>query len=102
MNLPQTDDKIESTSPGQHRKNDPVDGEQGDWPCMGKLALPSSAKLQYWAESPASPPQVGGKDGPEVIRAGKLSQPLTSCSTWEFNPCSCICNRVEQALMVWV
>lgn len=29
MNLPQTDDKIESTSPGQYNKTDPVDGERG-------------------------------------------------------------------------
>lgn len=30
----------------------------------------------------------GQRPGPEVIRAGELALPLTTCSTWESGPCT--------------
>lgn len=34
-------------------------------------------------EEMPSLPEAGGRAGPEAIRVGKLSLPLTSCCTWE-------------------
>lgn len=68
---------------------------------LSQLLICHKAVWTGWIdEYPPSMPGVGGRVGPEFLRAGETFLPLISCRTWKVAPLPDLGNTVELGLKV--